>query len=399
MDRLTSGLRSVDLIRLGFAGIRRRRGRSVLTTLGIAIGIAAIVAVVGISASSRAQLLATLDRLGTNYLRVTPGQTLIGEDATLPETAAAMIGRIGEVEAVASTASVEATVRRTDLVQPSRTGGISVLAAETDLLATLNAQLKAGRFLDDAIDGYPVVVLGATAAERLGLDVSHVADLVQVWLGERWFTVVGILEPVPLAPELDRAALVGWDSASSYLDFDRLPTTVYVRTDPAAIDRVRALVPSAGDPEHPEEVTVSRPSDALAARATAASAFTTLLLALGAVALLVGGLGTANVMVIAVLERRTEIGLRRALGATRRHVGLQFLVEAVLQAALGGLAGILLGAVITAVYASSRGWLATIPLAGLAVGVGAALTLGAIAGLYPALKAARLAPAEAVRPA
>ncbi len=399
MDALTSSLRGLDLVRLGLAGVRRRRARSALTALGIAIGIASIVAVVGISTSSRAQLLAMLDRLGTNYLRVTPGETLVGEEATLPETAAAMIGRLGEVEATAAVGSVEATVRRTDFVPPSRTGGISVLAAEADLLATLNARLEAGRFLDDGVDGYPVVVLGATAAERLGLTSSHLAHLVQVWLGERWFTVIGILEPVPLVPELDRAALVGWDTASTYLEFDRLPTTVYVRTDPDAIDRVRALIPSAADPEHPEEVSVSRPSDALAARAAAASAFTALLLALGAVALLVGGLGIANVMVIAVLERRTEIGLRRALGATRRHIGLQFLIEAVLQAALGGLAGILLGVLITALYAGSRDWLVSIPIVGLAAGVVAALAIGAFAGLYPAFKAARLAPAEAVRPA
>lgn len=399
MDALTSSLRSVDLVRLGFAGVHRRRGRSALTALGIAIGIAAIVAVMGISTSSRAQLLAVLDRLGTNYLRVTPGQTLIGEEATLPESAAPMIGRLDEVDAVAATGTVDASVRRTDLVPATRTGGISVLAAETDLAATLNARPHAGRFLDATADGYPVVVLGATAAERLGLDASHLTDLVQVWLGGTWFTVIGILEPVPLASELDRAALVGWDSASTYLDFDRLPTTLYVRTDPDSRDRVRALVPAAADPEHPEEVAVSRPSDALAARAAAASAFTALLLALGAVALLVGGLGIANVMVIAVLERRTEIGLRRALGATRGHIGLQFLIEAVLQAAIGGVGGILLGALITFAYASSREWLVSIPLTGLAVGVVSALTIGAVAGLYPAMKAARLTPAEAVRPA
>jgi len=392
-----SRLRPGDVLGVGLIGVRARRGRATLTAAGIALGIAAMVAVIGISTSSRAELLATLDRLGTDLLVAEPGQTFLGEDATLPEEATAMVGRIGPVTGVAATAPVEATVRRSDLVPAAETRGITVLAAEADLRSTLGGTLAAGRWFDDATASLPVVVLGATAAERLGIDDLEGQPL--VWLGERWMAVAGILDPLPLAPELDTAALVGWPYALEEMGLEGDPGRLYVRTTPEQADAVRGVLPATADPEAPEEVAVSRPSDALEARAAADQAFTALLLGLGGVALLVGGVGIANVMVIAVLERRTEIGVRRALGATRGHIRLQFLVEAVLLAALGGAAGALLGSAITAAYATSRGWPVAVPLAGLAAGIAAALAIGALAGLYPAARAARLAPADAVRPA
>jgi putative ABC transport system permease protein len=211
--------------------------------------------------------------------------------------------------------------------------------------------------------------------------------------------VLGILEPVVLAPGLDEAALVGFDVAERLLGADRSATTVYVRTDPEAVERVRGLLGATANRRHPEEVQVSRPSDALEARAAAKTAFTSLLLGLGAVALLVGGLGIANVMVVAVLERRSEVGLRRALGARRGDVGAQFLTEAVILAGAGGIAGVALGAAVTGVYAASQGWRVAVPPEALAGGVAAAIAIGAVAGLYPALRAARLAPAEALRSA
>ena len=199
---------------------------------------------------------------------------------------------------------------------------------------------------------YPAVVLGAKAAERLGVTGAGG----QVWLADRWFTVVGILRPVTLAPEIDRAALVGFPAAEAFLGSNGSPGTVYVQADPDQVEAVREVLPATANPANPNEVRVSRQSDALAARVAANTAFTSLLLGLGAVALLVGGVGIANVMVISVLERRSEIGLRRALGATRGNVGVQFLAESLLLALTGGLAGVVLGAMVTAVYAASRGW-------------------------------------------
>ena len=388
-----SRLLPADLLRVGAVGLRTRRLRAALSALGIAIGIASMVAVLGLSASSRAGLLDQLDRLGTNLLTAAPGQTLGGDDATLPRATRRVLSRIGGVQRVATVRQTDATIRRSARIDPNETGGIGVAAADPALLATLGATVARGRFLNAGSARTPAVVLGAAAARTLGVDRPGT----EVYMNGRRWTVVGILRAFALAPELDRAALVGYAAAARYLGEGRTATTVYLRADPDAVARVRDLVPSAVNPEHPEEVQVSRPSDALAARAAADSALTGLFLGLGAVALLVGGIGIANTMVISVLERRSEIGLRRALGATRGHVRAQFVVESLLLAAAGGAAGILGGALVTGGYARVRGWSSVVPPEALAGGLAAALLIGAIAGLYPATRAARLSPTEALR--
>jgi putative ABC transport system permease protein len=385
---------AADVVRTGALGLRTRRARAALSALGIAIGVASMVAVLGISQSSKADLLAQLDQLGTNLLRVAPGQSFLGDDAVLPEAAAPMLRRADGVQAVAATAVVSGpTVRRNRLIDEAETGGISVTAADPSLRAAVGATLRAGAFLNAATARYPTVVLGAEAAETLGIDDTGS----RVWLGDRWFAVIGILDPVTLAPALDTAALIGFAAAKDLFGADGNPSTVYVRTDPDRVDAVRDLLGRAANPENPEQVEVSRPSDALEARAAAKTAFTSLFLGLGAVALLVGGVGIANVMVISVLERRSEIGLRRALGATRRNVGVQFLAESLLLAGLGGAAGTLLGALVTAAYATQQHWIVSLPAIALAGGVLVALAAGGVAGLYPALRAARLSPTEALR--
>ncbi|HVK26269.1 MAG TPA: FtsX-like permease family protein [Actinokineospora sp.] len=395
-DKLApSRLRPRDVLRVGGSGLRTRPVRVVLSALGIAIGIAAMTAVVGISASSWARLDARLAALGTNLLTVGPGQSMFGDASTLPAESVSMISRIGPVTRVAATGKVPgAKVYRNDKIPKGQSGGISVQAANLDLPATVGAAQAAGIWLNAATERYPAVVLGADAAERLG--ISAAGPDVQVLLGGQWFTVVGILDKVALAPELDSAALVGWPAAQTYLDFDGLPTTVYTRARDAQVDAVRAVLAATANPKAPNEVNVSRPSDALAAREAADKAFTGLLLGLGAVALLVGGVGVANTMVISVLERRGEIGLRRALGATRPQILVQFLTESLLLSALGGVGGVLLGLTVTTAYARSQDWPTVVPAWATGGGVLATLVIGAIAGLYPAVRAARLAPTAAL---
>lgn len=383
-----------DLLRLAVHGLRARPLRVVLAALGIAIGTGAMLAVVGISASSREELNRKLDALGTNLLRVQPGSSFTGEQATLPEEAPAMVRRMQGVEAVSMVGELkDLRVYRHHRIPAVETGGMAVYVTLPDLSRTLGAQVAAGRWLDAARMQYPAVVLGDRAAARLGMSAAHLGR--QVWLGQRWATVVGILAPLTLAPTLDFGVFMGWPAAE-YFDLDAEITTLYVRARPSKVQEVADLLAGTANPSSPNEVQVSRPSDMLAAQAAADVAFTGLLLGLGAVALLVGGIGVLNTMVISVLERRPEIGLRRSQGATRAHIRLQFLSEAMVLSALGGGAGIVIGTLVTAVYALLQGWPLAMPLWAPASGLLATVAIGCLGGLYPAMRAASVAPAEAL---
>ncbi|WP_336214017.1 ABC transporter permease [Nonomuraea sp. LPB2021202275-12-8] len=387
-------LRATDLAIAGLAGMRGRPLRAVLSALGVSIGIAAMVAVMGISTVSAAGLMAQIERLGTNLLTVTPGRSLEGGDSRLPTTAVGMVGRIPGVLAVSAVGRLPgASVRRTDKVSLTDTNGIAVAAARTDLLETLGATVRSGTFLNHATGRYPAVVLGSVAADRLG--VARAGHDEQVYVAGRWLTVIGILDSTGLAPEIDRSALIGWTYAAR-LGFDGHPTTIYERSTDQSVKSVADVLAATAHPEHPIEAEVSRPSDALTVQLTAASAFDSLLLGLGAVALLVGAVGIANIMIISVLERRQEIGLRRSLGATRGQIRLQFLTESVAVSMLGGAAGVAIGLAVTLGYAAYRGWPLVLPGAAIAGGVLLSVLIGALAGLYPARRAARLAPTEAL---
>jgi putative ABC transport system permease protein len=388
-------LRASDLARVASVGLRTRRLRAGLSALGIAIGVAAIVAVLGLSSSSQAGLLSQIDKLGTNLLTVTNGQGLTGKTAELPLAAPAMIARIEPVTSVAETGKVSASVYRTPLIPTLDTNALSVQSASVNLLSTLGVKVAEGSFLNAATATEPVAVLGAAAAARLGVD--HIYPGERIWVDDQWFYLAGVLGPAVLTPEIEGAVLVGFAAAKRYLGADGHANTVYVRAADEQVAAVQSVLAQTADPEAPDEVDVSQPSAALVARADAKSALNGLFLGLGAVALLVGAVGVANIMVISVLERRSEIGLRRALGATKGQIRTQFLCEAILLALGGGAAGVALGALATAVYASAKGWAFVVPVSAWAGGFGAALAIGAVAGLLPAIRAARLAPADALR--
>jgi putative ABC transport system permease protein len=382
-----------DLARLSTAGLRTRKLRAGLSALGIAIGVAAIVAVLGLSASSQAGLLAEISQLGTNLLTVSNGQSVTGGIVELPTAAPPMIGRISGVQQVQSTGKVTGVgAFRNPFIPPTDTNGLTVEAASLDLLPVIATTLAAGHYLNAATAQEPVAVLGATTAQLLGIDRIYPRE--RLWVGGQWFYLTGILKPALLASDIDSAVLVGYPAAEKYLGFDGHPSTIYLRAQTGRVNAVDNLLGATANPENPSEVNVSQPSDALVAQADAKSALNGLFLGLGAVALLVGAVGVANIMIISVLERRSEIGLRRALGATRGHIRTQFLSEAVLLGLLGGTVG--LGAAATVIYAHTKHWATVIPTEAWAGGLAASLIIGALAGLIPALRAARLSPTQAL---
>jgi putative ABC transport system permease protein len=384
-----------DLTRLSTVGLRTRKVRAGLSALGIAIGVAAIVAVLGLSASSQAGLLAEINQLGTNLLTVSNGQSLTGGTAELPTAAPGMIARISGVQQAQSTGTLNATdAFRTPYVPAVDTNGLTVQAASLNLLPVLATTVAQGHYLNAATAREPTAVLGAAAAQLLGIDRIYPNE--RIWVGGQWFYLAGILKPAVLASAIDTSVLVGYPAARRYLGFDGHPSTIYLRARTDRVNAVDNLLAATANPENPSGVNVSQPSDALVAQADAKSALNGLFLGLGAVALLVGAVGVANIMIISVLERRSEIGLRRALGATKGHIRTQFLSEAVLLGLLGGTGGVALGAAATAVYAHTKHWATIIPTEAWAGGIAASLIIGTVAGLIPALRAARLSPTQAL---
>ena len=393
--RQGSRLRFGDVFRVGASGPRARKMRTALSALGVSIGIAALVGVLGLSESSKSALLDEISALGTNLLTVEAGSGFGGGDSALPDSSVAMIDRIPTVTASAAVWSIDDDVYRTEFIPEGQTGGVQVVAAEADLVETLNGSVAEGTYFTEETGAFPVVAVGSVAAERLGIRNLDRPTFVQV--GDQLVEVVAILDEFPLAADLDRAVILPVEAAETYFALDASPAVIYTRVVDGSIDATRDVIPTTADPENPEEVTVSRPSDALEAQAAADDALTTLFLGLGAVALLVGGIGIANVMIIAVIERRGEIGLRRALGATQAHIRRQFLTEAVILSVLGGVAGVAIGVGATYAYAATQGWRVIVPMEAAAGGLAAAIAIGAVAGLYPAMRAARLAPTEALR--
>mgnify|MGYP000862845989 CR=1 FL=1 len=389
-----SALRLSDVARLGLTGLRARPMRAILSALGIAIGIAAMVGVVGVSASSQARLQEQLRALGTNMLTARSGADLSGTDLILPEDSVGRTLMIPGVTDAASTSTLSGvSVYRSRLSDPNATGGIITMAADTNLLKVVSGTMRKGAWLNDATAKYPGVVLGSKAAQLLGV----VEPGTQVWLGGMSFTVLGIMDPAPLAEELDNAALIGVSAAGTYFDAGKTPTTIYERSTEDQVETVRELLGPTLAPQGATGLKVSRPSDALAAQNAADQTLTTLLAGVGSIALLVGGIGVMNIMMVSVTERTREIGVRMALGAKQRTIMMQFVTEAAVICVIGGIFGVLLGIAVGSTAASMTGFPAYPSFTAIFIAVTFSMAIGVFFGWYPAKKAANLDPIEALR--
>lgn len=394
-----------DLVRTALIGPRSRPSRTVLSALGIGVGIAALTAIAGISSSNQQQLLADLDALGANLVVVRPGVGPDQEPVPLPETAPAMMRHVDGVEQVGVLRAVPDDVHayRNDLIPVDQTNGLRVYAADPDFLAAVEGQLASGSWFDDGSRSLPVAVLGAAAAGRLGVDELGT----RVWVGSRWYAVIGILASAGLSDDLDASVFLGdrWvsrtDSSEDSAPPDRAIedstiAALYVRAAPARVDDVRASAAHAANPWS-DYVLVDKKSALEDARSATDTALSTLALGLSGVALLVGGIGIANTMIVAVLERRGEIGLRRALGARPGQIAGQFIGEALVIAALGGAVGAITGSLVAIAYAVLRDSVIVVSADAVVAGVSVALVVGATAGLYPAVSASRVSPTVALR--
>ncbi|MDR2565108.1 MAG: ABC transporter permease [Bifidobacteriaceae bacterium] len=388
-------LRPMDVLATATLGPRTRLMRAALSALGIAIGIAALVALQGIPASQQAEFRAELDRQGANLIVVYPGHESQDPNSAaipLPDTAPAMVGRIAPVEAVLARRDlVDVLVYRNSMIPAGQSGSISAAMADGDLLGTLNVELAEGRWFDAASRTLPTVVLGDGAARRLGVGVGA-----RIWIDNRWWAVIGVLERMNLAQEMDSTAFLAPDYAGGlYPDVEL--ASIYVAAAHGKAGAVRSVMAATVNPANPRGVEVTGLSDWAAAGQMVDDMFRTLSLGLGALALLIGGIGIANTMVVAVMERRGEVGLRRAMGARTGQIALQFVLEAAFIGFAGGVLGVGLGAYATYLYTSVGDMAFAIPWWVIAAGPAISVVVGALAGLYPSLKAARLSPTVALR--
>jgi putative ABC transport system permease protein len=376
-------------------GPRTRLVRAALSALGIAIGVAALVALQGIPASQQAEIRAEMDRQGANLIVVYPGKDGPEFDAPevpLPLEAPAMVQRIGPVEAVLVRRDLpEVAVYRNNLIPEGQSGSLAAAVADGDLPGALNVNLAEGRWFDAASRTMPTVVLGDGAARRLQVGVGN-----RLWIDHRWWAVVGVLEKLELASEMDSTAFLAPDYAETLYPEQPI-SSMYVSSAHGKAGAVRGVLAATVNPARPDGVSVTGLSDYFEAGQMVDRMFRTLSLGLGALALLIGGIGIANTMVVAVMERRGEVGLRRALGARTGQIALQFVLEAAVIGLAGGALGVALGAYATYLYTAVGHMAFALPWWVVAAGPGISVAVGALAGLYPSLKAARVSPTVALR--
>jgi macrolide transport system ATP-binding/permease protein len=397
-----SGMWARDLLLEAFAGIFARPGRMVLTILGTMIGLAALVATLGLSRTASNQIISRFDALAATEITVSSLPAEEGETPNaLPWDASERIQRLNGVVAVGTLSTVDvggALVSGSPFSDPGRRSEfkLPVEAASPNLFTAVRARLRTGRLPDEVHSrrSDEVAVLGPSAAQQLR--INQVAHLPSISIGDEVFLVIGILDGVERKHTLLSSIIIPEGTARDLYHL-RSPESVVIETEVGATSLLSRQVPVALRPDAPLGLKVASPEQPQPVRAGVRGDLDVLFLMLGGVSLLVGALGIANVTLVSVMERIGEIGLRRALGATRRHIATQFLLESATLGLLGGVLGASVGMLVVVGVAAYQTWTPVIdPLVPiLAPLVGG--TTGVLAGFYPALRAARLEPVEALR--
>jgi len=387
-----------DLLSIAVGGIRARKVRTLLIMLGPVVGVAAMVGAVGLTESAKGDLKARLAELGTNLITAEAGASFGQQNPTLPKSAVSRVKAIESVERASAVAEVKGVVTLPSAAGASyyQTFPVPVLASDDKLPEVLEVPIRSGRWLakSDGANKTRAVVLGGGLADEYGVLPGEIRT---VQLNGIDYGVVGVLDRVPLEPSLDNAAFVTQWAAKHDFATDGAPTKMYVRARPGSTEATSKAIPTAVSLGGSGSVTTKIPSDALEASARADKTLQQTALFAGLLALAVGGLGIANVMSISVIQRSSEIGIRRALGSTRALIALQFLLEALFVGLLGGLVGAVVGVGIVYLVSAIAGWVVVIDYAKMPIWIGLAVGVAAVAGLYPSVKAARLEPLETLR--